>query len=134
MLSLYELRNVLKQHPMPVTLCVCTVGHSVVSSSLLPHGLQPTSCLSMKCSGKNTGVGCRFLLQGIFPTKGLNLRLLHLQVDSFFFFFYYYYFLLYNIVLVLPYFNMNPPWVYTYLQVDCLPLLHLGSPCASYLI
>ena len=41
--------------------------------------------LSMKCSGKNTGVGCRFLLQGIFPTKGLNLRLLHLQVDSFFF-------------------------------------------------
>ena len=22
--------------------------------------------------GKNTGVGCRFLLQGIFPTQGLN--------------------------------------------------------------
>ena len=27
--------------------------------------------------------------------------------------FYYYYFLLYNIVLVLPYINMHPPWVYT---------------------
>ena len=27
--------------------------------------------------GKNTGVGCRFLLQGIFPTQGLNLGLLH---------------------------------------------------------
>ena len=26
----------------------------------------------------NTAVGCRFLLQGIFPTQGLNLRLLHL--------------------------------------------------------
>ena len=26
---------------------------------------------------------------------------------------YYYYYLLYNIVLVLPYINMNPPWVYT---------------------
>ena len=26
--------------------------------------------------GKNTGVGCHFLLQGIFPTQGLNLRLL----------------------------------------------------------
>ena len=28
--------------------------------------------------GKNTGVGCHFLLQGIFPTQGLNLCLLHL--------------------------------------------------------
>ena len=35
--------------------------------------------------GKNTGVGCRFLLQGIFPTQGLDpylLLLLHWQVDS----------------------------------------------------
>ena len=28
-------------------------------------------------SGKNTGVGCHFLLQEIFPTQGLNLVLLH---------------------------------------------------------
>ena len=28
--------------------------------------------------GKNTGVGCHFLLQGIFLTQGLNPRLLHL--------------------------------------------------------
>ena len=28
--------------------------------------------------GKNTGVGCHFLLQGIFQTQGLNLQLLHL--------------------------------------------------------
>ena len=27
--------------------------------------------------GKNTGVGCRFLLQGISPTQGLNLGLLY---------------------------------------------------------
>ena len=27
--------------------------------------------------GKNTGVGCHFLLQGIFPTQGSNLCLLH---------------------------------------------------------
>ena len=33
-------------------------------------------------SGKNTGVGCHFLLQGIFLTHGLNLRLLHWQADS----------------------------------------------------
>ena len=35
--------------------------------------------------GKNTGVGCYFFLQQIFPTKGLNpslLGLLHLQVGS----------------------------------------------------
>ena len=35
--------------------------------------------------GKNTGVGCHFLLQGIFPTQGSNLHLLHLlhwQEDS----------------------------------------------------
>ena len=27
--------------------------------------------------GKNTGVGCHALLQGIFPTRGTNLGLLH---------------------------------------------------------
>ena len=27
--------------------------------------------------GKNTGVGCHFLLKGIFPTQGSNLGLLH---------------------------------------------------------
>ena len=35
--------------------------------------------------GKNTGVGCQFLLQGIFPNQGLNpclLHLLHWQAGS----------------------------------------------------
>ena len=35
--------------------------------------------------GKRTGVGCHFLLQGVFPTQGSNLRVLHLlhwQVGS----------------------------------------------------
>ena len=32
--------------------------------------------------GKNTGEGCHFLLQGIFPTQGSNLCLLHWQEDS----------------------------------------------------
>ena len=35
------------------------------------------------CPGKNTGVGCRFLLRGIFLTQGLNQSLLHWQVGSF---------------------------------------------------
>ena len=29
--------------------------------------------------GKNTGVGCHALLQGIFLTQGLNLSLLHFR-------------------------------------------------------
>ena len=33
-------------------------------------------------SGKNTGAGCHFLLQGIFPTQGLNPYLLNWQADS----------------------------------------------------
>ena len=31
---------------------------------------------------KTTGVGCHFLLQGVFPTQGSNLHLLHWQVGS----------------------------------------------------
>ena len=44
---------------------------SVMSSSLWSHGLYPVLC-PWDFSGKNTGVGCHFLLQGIFPTQGLN--------------------------------------------------------------
>ena len=43
-----------------------------------------TLCALMDCSspGKNTGVGCHALLQGIFLTQGSNPHLLHWQVDS----------------------------------------------------
>ena len=45
---------------------------------LQPHGLQPTRLLCPWDSpGKNTGVDCHFLLQGIFPTQELNPGLLH---------------------------------------------------------
>ena len=36
----------------------------------------------MGSPGKNTGVGCNFLLQGIFPTHGWTLHHLHWQADS----------------------------------------------------
>ena len=50
---------------------------SVVSDSLWPHGLQPARLLCPWDSpGRNTGVGCHALLQGIFPTQGLNPGLL----------------------------------------------------------
>ena len=46
--------------------------------SLWPFRLYPARLLSPCCSpGKNTGVGCHFPLQGIFPTQGLNPDLLH---------------------------------------------------------
>ena len=61
----------------------CQVA-SVLSNSLQPYGLYPTRLFcSWDSPGKNTGVGCHALLQGIFPTLGLNphllwlLRLLH---------------------------------------------------------
>ena len=40
-----------------------------------------SSCL-WDSPGKNTGVGCHFLLQVIFLTQGSNSSLLHWQVDS----------------------------------------------------
>ena len=65
-----------------ITCCCCC---SVAESCL-------TLCNPMDCSllgscpwdfpGKNTVVGCHFLLQGIFPTQSSNLRLLHWQMDS----------------------------------------------------
>ena len=42
---------------------------------LLPHSAGRHS--SWDSPGKNPGMGCHSLLQGIFPTQGLNLYLLH---------------------------------------------------------
>ena len=48
-----------------------------------PCGLQPTRFLCpWDYPGKNTGVGCHFLLLGILPPQGLNLHLLLWQADS----------------------------------------------------
>ena len=38
--------------------------------------------LSMGFPNKNTGLGCHFLLWGVFPTQGSNLGLLHWQAGS----------------------------------------------------
>ena len=49
-----------------------------MSDSLQPHGLEPTSLLRLwDFSGKSTGVGCHFLIQGIFRTQGSNSGLPH---------------------------------------------------------
>ena len=49
-------------------------SHSVVSNSLQPHGLYSP----WNSPDQNTGVGCHFLLQGIFLTQESNPSLLHL--------------------------------------------------------
>ena len=55
-----------------------SVSHSVVPNALWPHGLQSTRLLCpWDFPGKKTGVGCHFLLQGIFPIQGSNSGLLH---------------------------------------------------------
>ena len=59
-----------------------SVIHSVMSSCLRLHGLQPTRLLCPWDSpDKNTGVGSHSLLQGIFWTQGVKpcllLHLLH---------------------------------------------------------
>ena len=51
------------------------------NSFATPRTVARQTPLSMRFPG-NTGVGCYFLLQGIFPTQGSNSRLLHWQVDS----------------------------------------------------
>ena len=53
-------------------------SHSIVSSFLQAHGLQPTRLLCpWNFPDKNTGVGSYSLLQGIFLTQGSNLSPLH---------------------------------------------------------
>ena len=61
----------------------CLLVCSVMSDSLQPHRLEPTRLLCpWNSPGKNTGVGCHFLLQRIFLTQGSNPSLLHWQGDS----------------------------------------------------
>ena len=67
-----------KSQALIVYVCVCVCQSLVMSDSLRPHGLQPASLLCpWDFPGKNTGVSCHFLLQGIFPTTVSNPRLLH---------------------------------------------------------
>ena len=57
----------------PDLLCTYVRAYSVVSNSLEPSRFL----FPWDSPGKNTGVGCHFLLQGIFLTQGSNLHLLH---------------------------------------------------------
>ena len=85
------------ESPGPLRLPQCEQGSSPPNSRYIPksllfvfQSLSPTICNPMEykptrllCpqyfSGKNTGEGCHFLFQGIFPIQGWNLPL---QADS----------------------------------------------------
>ena len=55
-----------------------SINCSVMFNTLRSHRLQHTRFFCHWNSlGKNTGVGCHFLLQGIFPTQGSKPHLLH---------------------------------------------------------
>ena len=64
-----------------LTARVCSLL-SHVRLSVTPLIITFQAPLSMNFPGKNTGIGCHFLLQGIFWTQGLNLRLQHGQAHS----------------------------------------------------
>ena len=86
-------------HFVPLSESSLSSGH--LTHSILSFLLFPQSCPALcntwtvahwaSCpwdfTGKNTGVRSHFLLQGVFPTQGLNLSLLHGMGDFFFFFF-----------------------------------------------
>ena len=65
---------------------VCLLSCSVVSDSLQPYGLLSAKLLCpWDFQGKNTGVGCHALPQGLFPTQGWIVHLLcllHWQASS----------------------------------------------------
>ena len=68
-LSTDQLMNVTNHHPYSKV----SESNSVVPNSLRPHGLYS----SWNSPGQDTGVGSLSLLQGIFPTQGLNPGLPH---------------------------------------------------------
>ena len=55
---------------------------SVMSYSCDPMDCTPPGFSLWDCPGKSTGVGCHFLLKGIFSTRESNWGLLHWQADS----------------------------------------------------
>ena len=58
-------------------------SHKAVSDSCDPVDYSPPgSSVHGISPGKNTGMGCHFPLQVIFPNQGSNSSLLHWQADS----------------------------------------------------
>ena len=82
-LPLSRFRPCLRTTSIVLYLLLFSQSLSLVLTLLQPHGLQLARLLCpWDFPGKNTGVGCHLLLQGIFSTKGLNPSVVHGQVHS----------------------------------------------------
>ena len=72
-------RNIyLQKHFMDKYILISVFGSGLVAklclTPLQPHGIDPARLFCpWDFSGKTTRVDCHFLLQGIFPTQGVNL-------------------------------------------------------------
>ena len=79
------LKSLLQHHSSKASiLCCCCEVASVVSDSVRPHRRQPTRLPHPWDSpGKNTGVGCHFLLQSIlWPSAFFLVQLSHLYMTT----------------------------------------------------
>ena len=64
---------------------IFVLSHSVVSDFVTPWNIAFHAPLTIEFPGKNSGMNCHFLLQGIFLLQGSNpclLHLVHWQTDS----------------------------------------------------
>ena len=64
-------------NPLGMFRLVCAQSLSLVRLFVPLWTVAHQSPLTMDSPGKNTGVSCHFVLQGIIPTQGSNPRLLH---------------------------------------------------------
>ena len=64
------------------TACLCAQLLCCAQLFMTPWTVDRQAPLPWDSPGKNAGGGCHFLPQGIFPTRGSNLQLLHWLVNS----------------------------------------------------
>ena len=74
--NLYMYVNTQRHSIHNVPMYVCVLSH--VQLFVTPWTAAHQVLCARNFPGKNTGVGCHFLLQGIFPAQGSNPCLLHL--------------------------------------------------------
>ena len=81
LLNIYLMSGLTKRmwikHSILSPLCVCLVTQLCPTLCDPIHHSPPGSSVHGDSRGKNTGVGCHALLQGIFPPQGSNPGLLH---------------------------------------------------------
>ena len=78
---LSQYRNSFLEYPHHCCCCYCLVA-KMCPALRTPRSIACQLLCPWNFPGKNTVVGCHFLLQGLFPTQRSNPHLLHWQMDS----------------------------------------------------